>query len=634
MEPVASHAVASHVVASHAVASHAVTNLISETLIALYGAALAVAFVVMRLAQRLGWTFQTFAALVLVLAGLAALLIVLRAAREKAAHDAPPRRTARVDWRAVAGLLLLGLYSSYLAVAIYRPDTDDFFYLPNSVYYTQHPDAVMSHEVRWVLGLDPETPIASPGWGVSGAFEYFSAALAAQLGLALLDVYYFVMPAVGALLLPCAYFLLLTTLLPAVETRHALLAILAIVVMVSVLNETHRTYGNFAHARFFQGKAVLMTLLVPVYSGFGLRFLQTPTVFRGLSLWLLALAALALSATSIFLIPSLAGLLWLAKVLSRLWGNPGQTTRLLRQWAGRSAVYFASLLPIMLYAVFILRHSTLNQGPINEGWPDDFWGHLRFFTDGAQVRTLLAWGGALGLGMGITRGRLRVFLGAWVGLAVLLFLNPLAGSWLIDNVTTANAYWRLFYILPFPLLVGVIMARVLQRARQSFIQRSLARLSVLAVILLAGMVALGVFYPLMLPPQHKLPPSVIDAALAARLPDGITLAPEPVSLLLPLYHAGLRQVSAQAYGVRAWLPEAVAAPRIAAAETLAGEADAWPAVAAMLTTGVVDNIVLRQEVYATAEAQALFRQPDGAYRELFRAGGYVFLTRHDSGGPP
>jgi len=42
------------------------------------------------------------------------------------------------------------------------------------------------------------------------------------------------------------------------------LALIILVVLLVILGETHHSYGNFAFVRMHQGKAVLVTLMVPL----------------------------------------------------------------------------------------------------------------------------------------------------------------------------------------------------------------------------------------------------------------------------------------------------------------------------------------------------------------------------------
>jgi hypothetical protein len=56
-----------------------------------------------------------------------------------------------------------------------------------------------------------------------------------------------------------------------------------------------------------------------------------------------------------------------------------------------------------------------------------------------------------------------LFIALWSLLAVGLFLNPIVSPLVIKYLTSENIYWRLFYILPFPLVIGVALAEVIQR---------------------------------------------------------------------------------------------------------------------------------------------------------------------------
>jgi hypothetical protein len=58
--------------------------------------------------------------------------------------------------------------------------------------------------------------------------------------------------------------------------------------------------------------------------------------------------------------------------------------------------------------------------------------------------------------------RQRRFIIAWLGLLFLLYLNPLAGP-IVMKLTRQSVFWRLFYMLPFPLVLGLSGAAVALR---------------------------------------------------------------------------------------------------------------------------------------------------------------------------
>jgi hypothetical protein len=48
-----------------------------------------------------------------------------------------------------------------------------------------------------------------------------------------------------------------------------------------------------------------------------------------------------------------------------------------------------------------------------------------------------------------------------------LLFNPLVSEFVIKNITTENIYWRLFYLLPFPIIAGVAFAGLIKQNRGS-----------------------------------------------------------------------------------------------------------------------------------------------------------------------
>ena len=74
--------------------------------------------------------------------------------------------------------------------------------------------------------------------------------------------------------MPLAYAKLFRLLTP----RWWLWSVGVLIVILVAAGETHRWYGNFAFVRIWQGKAVFLSVALPLIYAYGLRFAVQPTM--------------------------------------------------------------------------------------------------------------------------------------------------------------------------------------------------------------------------------------------------------------------------------------------------------------------------------------------------------------------
>lgn len=211
---------------------------------------------------------------------------------------------------------------------------------------------------------------ASFSWATAKAYEYMQAIVAFGFHLRFLDVYYFLMPALAGFLIPMALYLAIVQFSD--DTFSAVIGTLVTSGVILSLGETHRTFGNFSFVRIFQGKAILLSLGIPLFVAFSMNYFAQPTYKTGLGLLFLATGLVRLSSSAIFMLPALACVLALAYMIS--------TPRYLLT---RLVGYFACLVYVVavaLYVFFFWKLGLDNASPANQGWPTTFLGHVNFFV--------------------------------------------------------------------------------------------------------------------------------------------------------------------------------------------------------------------------------------------------------------
>jgi hypothetical protein len=415
-------------------------------------------------------------------------------------------------------------------MAAHSSDADDSFYVNQVVTAVDHPDAAI---LRYdgLHGI-PEVPLQLPVLAVL-SFEPLEAVLSRTLGLPALSVAHLVMPALAAFLLPFAYARLLRRLLP---DRWLIGVALGLAWLVCV-GDGEGGYGDFALLRLQQGKSIMLHLALPLVLCHGIELAQAPG-WRGLvRLAAAQVCAVGLSSTALWLAPGTAALgLATGLVLTPAAGGGRPGLRALG-WGLAGCAY-----PVGL--ALGLRSAT-----------------LRVFAEAAHPLPSTTWSGeelvAGARSMVLGDGNAGLFalvtlLAAWAaaeshvarrfcvvcGFAFLLFWNPLSAAFVAHQVTGADAYFRVFWLLPLPALVAVLLTGPFAAGRR-------ARWP--AIALAAGLLlALPAVYTLSRAndvelrwPGYKLPPVYLSAAreIAAHAGSGdLVLAGSDVSLWIPLLH--------------------------------------------------------------------------------------------------
>lgn len=406
------------------------------------GAALTV---VTHIAQLGGVSFSAYS-----IAGLCAAVIVpvlvLRGEVSRDVFLAVRKAASAALW-----LLLCALGGALLSLSCYRPDPDDADYVPNVVYCLEHPDEPMDFYIHY-LDSGGE-PFVSHHLSTSLPFERAQGILAYFGHIHLLTVYYFFAPALFGFMIPLVWFYLISRF--SFAPRAAVTGALFICLSLVLLGEQHRSFGNFSFNRIFQGKTVLLAVWIPLFAALTIDFFKWPSVRRWLYLFITSVAAVGLSNSASVLIPILAVVLTVACCFSYV--RNVKLCVLLGFW------YLSTLVYPALYAGSILLLSlgqVCEDSVVNIRFPVTFFGHFKYvFGPVALVFFITATIGAII----VVRRRERRLLIVWILLLTACCLNPFVASFCMKYVTSPNIYWRLFYLLPFPLVIGLCGAALVLR---------------------------------------------------------------------------------------------------------------------------------------------------------------------------
>lgn len=371
-------------------------------------------------------------------------------------------------WVIAAGCLLL-------TIVCHRPAADDAFYVNVAVTLADHPDWALlaSDTMHGIPGL----MILSPVYRVH-SYELLNGILSLLTGIPAIACIHLISAGLAALLVPLCYARLFRILMP----RYWLWGVIACLLFLVANGDVHRSYGDYAFVKLWQGKAIFVTAVLPLVYAYALRYVARPTPRRWLLLCAAQIAAVGLTATALWVAPLSAGLALLS-------GARLDRRGLFGVLSGVTASFYVVVVGLLLRGSL----ASLGVGGGGRVASDAAGSHLLVsfnkvlgggrFELLAIATVLLTWAvWRAGLAQ---RFAIIVPLGAFV-----LILNPYLEAMVIANITGgALIQWRSLWVLPVPILTALMICSPLQLATRS-------RAGIAArVLVAAALAALVLFIP-------------------------------------------------------------------------------------------------------------------------------------------
>ncbi len=406
---------------------------------------------------------------------------------------------------------------------------------PDDLYYVNLAQWVVDHgsfPVRDTLFSDLVYPMAS--WPPVASYDALAGTLAWLIGVPAATVVYVVVPPLATFLSVLALWRLLRTW----QVRAVALALSVALAFLLLDGGTgYAAPGNLFLIRIWQGKVILLCLLVPLLLVYALRFVERPTWRRAGWLFAGGVAAVGLSTTAMFLVPLLAvggvAPLVLTRPVRALVGlgaaaayplGAGVVTLAL---GGRSADVFESR-KLFRFDPAWFGHEIFRDGPI------------------AAVAVAAVLAGALLLPLRAA----RVTTGVLVGITGVTFV-PGVTVLAYDLIGLGPTLWRVSWLVTVAALVGVLAAALVGRRGRTV--RRLAAPFVLVVVLVASGLPIwsranGVY--LDVSPGWKRDPSSLAAAegvLATSEPGDLVLAPDNLAITVTVSTTAVKTVAPRAY---------------------------------------------------------------------------------------
>ena len=370
----------------------------------------------------------------------------------------------RSNWQWVRVAVLSAFGVAVVAIT-HRPDQDDAQYLNFVVTALDFPlEPLFSHSGLW---QDPKVPLESPTYQFH-TYELLVAALSDVFSVDHKILYYLILAPIFGGIAVLVHWRLAQYLVP----QHTFLVVLAWFFLMIALGDSHREFGNFAFVRLYQGKALLVTIGLPLCLLLGLRFSEFPDGRRALALGMAIIASTGLSASALATVPLVVaatlcgGLLGASRVA---------VTRIIA--GGLASGLFLGAIGLFLVA-------SIKSGNEIHG--------VSLVGSGTGLSIVLGEGilGALILVLfpvaplfvaGFRRRRLY----ALTTLVLLgLVLNPWSGDFLAKNLDKALE-WRLFWSVPFVISASISMVGLaaLLAQRVPWLKRYAVLLIMLAAVL-------------------------------------------------------------------------------------------------------------------------------------------------------
>ena len=337
-------------------------------------------------------------------------------------------------------LWLLAAAAVVLTLISHRPDADDALYVNEAVAAADVPgQALLS--VDTLHGI-PGLPLYLPVYRVT-SYELLNGALAYLTGIPAIYCFHWLSAAFAALLLPLAHARLFRILTP----RRWLASVATLVFILIAAGETHRWYGNFSFVRIWQGKAVLLSVFLPLLYAYALRFAAAPTLRNWTMLAAAQIAAVGCSSSA----------LWVAPVGAVM--ALGSGVRPSRR--GVKTVILGTLASVYVLGAAWFFHADLegSMGGVPFAAAGNFGPQMRdaLVTVLGDSRLLIFGIVALLTGWVFTSPGLARRFAIVFPLAVLIgLLNPYTERWVTANVT-GPAYWRSLWAMPLPIVMALML---------------------------------------------------------------------------------------------------------------------------------------------------------------------------------
>lgn len=496
--------------------------------------------------------------------------------------------------------------ASFFNTGATKISSDLFYYIPNAVYHLQNPDSSMDFAIHFIEA--GSEPFSSYFGATALPFEYTQAVISYFFKIPYLSTFYFFSPALLGFLIPVTLYYLISQF---INPQSAAVGALFAIAIILLLGETPRTPGTWSFPHIYIGKVFFISIGIPLFAAATINFFRTSSPFDWMFTFAVTTAMVGTTSSSMALLPAFAAVLITAYAAVSVSGN-------YKIFIKNSLIYLSSLSYLIAYTLtaFLNFHTNVGENsPVNEDFPVTFLGHAGFFFEKSGPATPLVLMGSTILTILMTSGMVRKFILAWIAASIVLFLNPIIAPFIIKYLTTPNIYWRLFYIYPMPLLVGLAGAKLFEyTSRFSKPARSALISGTVFMLFISHFVPFTTSVLYLRTefgwPRYKMPPAIERRAteVIAVAPPGPMLAPLPLGGVIAMLSANYPQMRVFNEPERVWFEErgmgSEIDKRICASEFVNGDKpDCLPMFQALLEHSNLRSVVIAKS--AALDSQVL-----------------------------
>lgn len=402
---------------------------------------------------------------------------------------------------------------------------DDFYLTANPVYYSQNPQSAMSFESRTFYSGG--APIISAAFLTAGAYEHILALPSYLLHVDYIIIYYRLAAILNSLLWVLSTFMLLARF--SENTGDAVVGTFVVICLLTIMSENTWASGGLAFVHVYEGKSILIMDGIPILAAYSIDFFKRQTISTWLQLLVLITAMTGMSTSSLMILPLFGVVIFLS--CSFIFKN---VFRSLAEWFKSILIFFGAYIYLLLFGIFVSYVDKPKNALIfNITYPDQFSGYLNgFLASSTLPATVMVAILSFAVGLAVTKGSQRAFLGLWGALSVVLVLNPIAAKVLLT--VFRGIYYRIFYIILNPLPAGIAVGALLHLIRNRT-GRNYQIISAGTIILMLSASTILIPSSLFLNSRYALGNwmPTDDLPIAEKIlnitPEGVMLAPYPIS---------------------------------------------------------------------------------------------------------
>lgn len=468
-------------------------------------------------------------------------------------QSAPTKNSHTNTWL----ILALIIMSVMLSLALHRADPDDSRYINRAAAMADSPtDPILKYDTMHGVSGSKVTSVTK-----IVANETLVAAISVLTGAPAIYLFHWLMLSLGGVLLVLAYAGIFRLLTP----KYWLVAVFTVMVYLLFDGSTHYSFGNFSFVRLYQGKAFLVSVSVPLIVTYAITFMQQP----GMRSWTLLacsqVAAIGMSSTGLMVAPAVAGVALLIGLLAFKNNLKNFVLGL------TTSVYSVFLALIFILIPFFLRYLEHDQvSYVIEHYHSVLPNKFQLTPSHVEKAIVNVFGEGINLFSSLfifafswmfCRTRLtRIFSLIFPLVVLVIFANPLFDQLIASRITGPTQYWRIFWILPIPILATLVITSPLAASDRSwkiFFQfisitsyndRTISLLRLVSFFVVLS-IYIGVFWnystfrsnnigvSISLPKLKVRPPYYIAHHISTHVNRGsFVLAPELVSTWIPTFH--------------------------------------------------------------------------------------------------